>query len=230
MAHLAVFREPSSSENWILSTSSETLWDKTCSVSSSVFQMLGAASRAEVLQSEIVQRSIQGFFDHNYEELSGLYTRPTLDLYIANKYWSYLTKDLGELEIADLQKARDTLQHYERIYSLFEYGNDLTATMTCLETRIASNNPSVPMTIYRRVNDLILNLYSLPTTKPRVFSMRWTWFSRHTTSCRMTAKISLSGRGNLKMKLGNQSTIWLSYSTNLCTMLSLKDQNCSGDS
>jgi len=30
-----------------------------------------------------------------------------------------------------------------------EYGNDFNGILTCLETRIASNNPSVPMTIYR---------------------------------------------------------------------------------
>jgi hypothetical protein len=116
-----------------------------------LIHLSGSASRAEVLQRELVQKSIQGFFDHNLDEHKGLFTRPTLDAYLVNKYWNYLTKDLGELEVQDLQRARDTLQHYERLYSLFEYGNDLTASMTCIETRIASNNPSVPTTIYRKV-------------------------------------------------------------------------------
>jgi hypothetical protein len=76
--------------------------------------------------------------------MGGLFTRPTLDLHILNTYWGYLTKDLGELEINDLQRARDTLQHYERIYSLYEYGNDLTQAITTLEVRVTGNNPSLP--------------------------------------------------------------------------------------
>ena len=47
--------------------------------------------------------------DHNQEELSGHYTRPTIDLYLVNKYWHFLTKDLGETEVADLEKAKETL-------------------------------------------------------------------------------------------------------------------------
>lgn len=47
--------------------------------------------------------------DHNQEELSGHYTRPTIDLYLVNKYWRFLTKDLGETEVADLEKAKETL-------------------------------------------------------------------------------------------------------------------------
>jgi protoheme ferro-lyase len=29
--------------------------------------------------------------DHNNEEMDGVYTRPTLDLYLVNKYWNFLT-------------------------------------------------------------------------------------------------------------------------------------------
>jgi hypothetical protein len=114
------------------------------------------ASRAEVMQKDIVQRSIQGFMDHNQEELNAHYTRPTIDLYLLNKYWRFLTKDLGETEVADLEKAKETLSHYEKIYSIFEYGNDLTQIMTTLETRIASDNPSIPTTIYRKVFSYLL--------------------------------------------------------------------------
>jgi hypothetical protein len=118
--------------------------------------LVDTASRAEVMQKDIVQRSIQGFMDHNQEELNAHYTRPTIDLYLLNKYWRFLTKDLGETEVADLEKAKETLSHYEKIYTIFEYGNDLTQIMTALETRIASDNPSIPTTIYRKVSFYLL--------------------------------------------------------------------------
>lgn len=99
----------------------------------------------------MVQRSIAQFGDHNHEENDGLYTRPTLDLYWLNKYWNFLTSDLSQEEVADLEKAKKALENYEKIYTIFEYGNDLSGMMTTLETRIANNNPSVPLTIYRKV-------------------------------------------------------------------------------
>lgn len=91
------------------------------------------------------------FADHNHEEMESMYTRPTLDLYTVTKYWNFLTKDLSQEEIADLEKAKTVLENYEKIYTLMEYGSDINNIMTTLETRIAQNNPSVPMTIYRRV-------------------------------------------------------------------------------
>lgn len=91
-------------------------------------------------------------FDHNNEEQDGLFTRPTLDLYILNKYWNFLTSgpDTTKEEIADLEKARATLQHYEKIYSLMEYGADLNGILTCLDTRVSSQNPSIFLTVYRQ--------------------------------------------------------------------------------
>jgi hypothetical protein len=38
-------------------------------------------------------------YDHNNEEIDGLYTRPTLDYYLADKYWNFLTKDLSKEEV-----------------------------------------------------------------------------------------------------------------------------------
>jgi hypothetical protein len=87
--------------------------------------------------------------DHNNEEIDGFYTRPTFDLYFCEKHWNFITKDLSKEEIQDLENAKKQLQHYDKIYSLFEYANNMAALMTTLETRIASNNPSIPMTIYR---------------------------------------------------------------------------------
>jgi hypothetical protein len=49
------------------------------------------------------------------------YTRPTIDNMIAKKYWGFLTKDLSEAEVEDLQNSSDQLEHYDKIYSLIEY-------------------------------------------------------------------------------------------------------------
>lgn len=112
---------------------------------------VGSASRAQVLQYELVQKSIYQFYDHNHEEQDGAFTRPTLDLYVVNNYWKFLTKDLSAEEIADLEVAKKNLENYERIYTIFEYGWRLAGLMTTLETRIANNNPTIPLTIYRKV-------------------------------------------------------------------------------
>ena len=100
----------------------------------------------------MVQRSIGQFNDHNHEDQDAVYTRPTLDYYIMQRYWGFITKDLSPEEIADLEKAKKDLENYEKIYTIFEYGAEINENMTLLETRIAQNNPSVPMTIYRKVS------------------------------------------------------------------------------
>lgn len=112
--------------------------------------ILWSASRASAWQHDIVQRSMHQFADHNHEELDGMFTRPTLDLYLCNKYWGFITADLSAEEVADLEKAKAQLAHYEKLYALMEYGSDLNQLLNCLDTRIASNNPSIPMTIYRQ--------------------------------------------------------------------------------
>jgi len=47
--------------------------------------------------------------DHNFEEMDGVFTRPTLDLYLCNKYWNFITNDLSKEEVADLEQAKTTL-------------------------------------------------------------------------------------------------------------------------
>ena len=41
------------------------------------------------------------------------------------------------------------MQKYEKIYNIFEYSSDLNDLITALETRIASNNVTIPMSSYR---------------------------------------------------------------------------------
>lgn len=77
------------------------------------------------------------------------YTRPTIDRMIANRYWGFLTNGLSEAQTADLQNSVDQLEHYDKIYSLIEYTSQLHETMTGLEIRMMTNNPSIPMNIYR---------------------------------------------------------------------------------
>ena len=89
--------------------------------------------------------------DHNHEELDSIFTRPTLDHYLCNKYWSFITNDLSTEEIADMEIAKGQLQSYEKLYSFMEYGTELCGMLTTLESRIAGSNPSVPTTIYRKV-------------------------------------------------------------------------------
>ncbi len=71
-----------------------------------------------------------------------------------NKNWSKYTSGLSQEEIADLEQARNTLAHYDKIYSLYEYATDLHANMWMLEIRISANNPSVPLNIYRTSNSV----------------------------------------------------------------------------
>lgn len=90
------------------------------------------------------------FNDANHEEVSSQYTRPTLDLYLCNKYWNFLTSDLSAEEVSDLEIARQHLQHYEKLYTIMEYGAYLNGLLTGLDTRICSNSPSLPQTMYRQ--------------------------------------------------------------------------------
>lgn len=75
-------------------------------------------------------------YEYNHDDLDGMYTRPTLDYQWCVKYWGYLTKGMSPEELADFEKARDTLAHYDKIYSFVEYASDLHEGMTCLEKRI----------------------------------------------------------------------------------------------
>lgn len=106
--------------------------------------------KAVAMQRELVQRTIGQMHDHNVEEINGFYTRPALDMYIVNRYWKYLTKGMSEAEIEDFKQVKAQLDHYGKIYDFMEYGATLGQTMTALEQRISSNNPSIPLTIYRK--------------------------------------------------------------------------------
>ena len=79
-----------------------------------------------------------------------MYLEPvtTLDSFTAN--WDKNISGLSEEEVADLEQAREKLENYKKIYEIFEYATGLNEIMFTIETQISSNNPSYPMSIYRR--------------------------------------------------------------------------------
>jgi len=107
-----------------------------------------AASKAQVLQRELVQKSLHQVHEHNHESI-GAFVKPTIDLYRAEKNWNRLTAGLGEEEIADLEAARAQLTNYARLYDIFEYASDLNSIINTLETRIYANNASLAFNAYR---------------------------------------------------------------------------------
>ena len=61
-----------------------------------------------------------------------------------------MTAGLSEEEVADIQRSKDQIEHYTKIYTIFEYCTGLHDLLYALETRISSNNPSIPFSIYRQ--------------------------------------------------------------------------------
>jgi hypothetical protein len=88
-------------------------------------------------------------FEYNHDDADQLYTKPVVDLSWAKNNWAYLTKGMSDLELTDFEKARDQLEHYDKIYSIAEYSSHLNEYITMLEKRMQSNNTSIPMNIYR---------------------------------------------------------------------------------
>ena len=107
------------------------------------------ASRAEANQRVLVRKSIHQLVEYNHET-NYMYLEPvtTLDEFTAN--WEKNISGLSEEEVADLEQARDKLENYKKIYEIFEYASGLNEIMFTIETQISSNNPSYPMSIYRR--------------------------------------------------------------------------------
>ena len=108
-----------------------------------------SASKAGALKEDMVQRTLNQFQEYNDEELFAGYTRPTLDLHIGQKFWGFMTKGMNENELADMHRAREQLEDYEKLYNLMEYMDQLNDTMNNLESRIRTGNPTNFLSIYR---------------------------------------------------------------------------------
>lgn len=68
----------------------------------------------------------------------------------ARANWASLTAGASDEELKDFEAAKDVLEQYERVYNIFEYSTELNYCVQNLELRITSNNPSVPMNLYRK--------------------------------------------------------------------------------
>lgn len=68
-----------------------------------------SASNAQVYQKDLVQKTLVQLYEYNDEDLDSMYTKPTLDLHFANRYWGYLTKGMSQEELTDFTKAKETL-------------------------------------------------------------------------------------------------------------------------
>jgi hypothetical protein len=88
--------------------------------------------------------------------------------------------------------------------------------MTVLETRQAANNPSIPMTIYKKVINNIWHKFvknSHHTTLPRKSSKSRNYCWKLTITWSTAAKTSQSGKEKLKKTSVRMSHIWPSVST-----------------
>mmetsp|Transcript_37155 Transcript_37155/g.50384 ORF Transcript_37155/g.50384 Transcript_37155/m.50384 type:complete len:225 (+) Transcript_37155:16-690(+) len=110
--------------------------------------VLLASSKCQALANELVQKSLHQLTEYE-EHTNGQYMQPLVALEQLENNWDSMTKNLSNEEVSDLENARTEMKRYEQIYNIFEYGSTLNEFITSLETRIASNNVTIPMSSYR---------------------------------------------------------------------------------
>ena len=113
------------------------------------FCALVNASKAVVNQRILVRKSIFQLNSFNAQSDCG-YLKPIAYLDHFKKWEKTVAAGLSEEELADIQKSKEQIEHYQKIYDIFEYCTLLHDTLFGLETRISSNNPSIPFSIYRQ--------------------------------------------------------------------------------
>ena len=82
------------------------------------------AARAEANQRVLVRKSLHQLAEYNSES-DGLYLEPVNTLEKFTAKWDAHTKGLSSEEVADLERARATLENYKKIYEIFEYSTQL---------------------------------------------------------------------------------------------------------
>ena len=95
----------------------------------------------------LVRKSIHQLEEYNHEQ-HGLYLQPVTTL--ANFNWSKYTAGLSSEELADMEQAKAKLENYKRVYEIMEYASELNALMYIIEMQISANNPTYPMSVYRK--------------------------------------------------------------------------------
>ena len=98
--------------------------------------ILVSASNAQVYSRVLVQKTATQLFEYNHDDLSSLYTKPVIDLRLAEKNWKWLTNGMSDAELADFNIAKENLEHYDKLYTLIEYASKLNEGITVLEKRI----------------------------------------------------------------------------------------------
>lgn len=111
--------------------------------------MKDAATKSKGLRRELVQKTVYQLSQYNSEN-GYLYQGPVNTLADARKNWTALTAGVSAEELRDFEAARDALEQYEKVYEIFAYSSELNYCVQNLELRITSNNPNVPMNLYRQ--------------------------------------------------------------------------------
>ena len=91
------------------------------------------ASRAEANQRVLVRKSMHQLVEYNAES-NNMYLEPVSVLDAANAKWSKMTSGLSEEELADMEAARAKLEHYKKIYGIYEYASELNGVMYVIES------------------------------------------------------------------------------------------------
>lgn len=78
------------------------------------------------------------------------YWEPVEALERGVKNWDKMTRGLSHEEMQDFENAKKALEMYEDVYKIFQYATELNSSIQILELRITSNNPTIPMNIYRK--------------------------------------------------------------------------------
>lgn len=107
-----------------------------------------AATKSNVMRRELVQKTCYQLKE--LEQHGDPYFEPIEALDSGIKYWKEMTNGLSPEEMQDLENAKQTLEVYHSVYKIFEYASDLNNSIQMLNTRITSNNPTIPMNVYRK--------------------------------------------------------------------------------
>lgn len=67
-----------------------------------------------------------------------------------NRHASQATKGISAEELADIDRSKEAIEQYQKIYDIFDYCTRLNSLMYALEIRVSANNPSIPPSIYRQ--------------------------------------------------------------------------------
>lgn len=65
-----------------------------------------SAANSQLYQKDLVQKTATQLFEYGHDHANGVYTKPLVELYWANKYSNYYTKGMSEDQLADFSKAK----------------------------------------------------------------------------------------------------------------------------